>query len=123
MDTLFGIPAQQLMWFLLAVFGLGTLILGFSALRDRVAFRMAVRNIPRRRAQTVLVILGLMLATLLFSASFTTGDTLTNSVRTQALEHIGEVDVVVKAEAPDATDQQQFAASVSRANCFDEALA
>jgi putative ABC transport system permease protein len=42
-----------------------------------------------------------MLATLLFSAAFTTGDTLTESLRTQALENIGRVDVVVKAEQPE----------------------
>lgn len=38
------------MWVLRAVFGAGTLILGLSALRNRVAFKMAVRNIPAARA-------------------------------------------------------------------------
>ena len=79
MEELFGVPTQQLLWILLAVFGAGALILGLSALRNRVSFRMAARNLPRRRTQTILVVLGLMLATMLFSASFTTGDTLTNS--------------------------------------------
>ena len=41
-----------------------------------------------------------MLATVLFSAAFTTGDTLTNSLRIQALENLGRVDVVVMAERP-----------------------
>ena len=45
-----------------------------------------------------------MLATVLFSAAFTTGDTLTNSLRVQALENIGRVDVVVKAEQPESDD-------------------
>src|SRR5215203_1566449 len=101
MDKLFGIPTQQLTWVLLGVFAAGALILGVLAMRDRTSFRMAVRNVPRRRTQTALIVVGLMLATLLFSAAFTTGDTLTESLRMQALENIGRVDVVVKVEQPE----------------------
>src|SRR5215210_8022027 len=101
MDTLFGIPTGQLTLALLGVFAAGALILAFLAARDRTSFRMAVRNIPRRKTQTALIVVGLMLATLLFSAAFTTGDTLTTSLRAQALENIGRVDVVVKAEQPE----------------------
>src|SRR5919206_4533545 len=100
MDTLFGIPTNQLTLVLLGVFAAGALILASLALRDRTSFRMAVRNIPRRKAQSALIVTGLMLATVLFSAAFTTGDTLTTSLRTQALENIGRVDVVVKAKQP-----------------------
>ena len=100
MDELFGIPAQQLTRVLLGVFAAGALILAALAARDRTSLRMAVRNIPRRRAQSALIVVGLMLATALFSAAFTTGDTLTNSLRIQALENIGRVDVVVMAERP-----------------------
>ncbi|MGH3088720.1 MAG: ABC transporter permease [Rubrobacteraceae bacterium] len=121
MDTLFGMETIQLMWILLAVFGVGAAILALSALRNRVAFKMAVRNIPRRRSQTVLIVLGLMLATLLFSASFTTGDTLTSSLRTEALTQIGEVDVVLKAETPD--NPNQFTGpALTRDDYFDEEI-
>ena len=124
MEELFGVPTQQLMWVLLAVFGVAALILGFSALRNRVSFRMAARNLPRRRAQTILVVLGLMLATMLFSASFTTGDTLTNSLRVQALENLGQVDVQVQAEGSGASGQQQFGPTSSeRASYFDAKVA
>src|SRR5215212_6792015 len=101
MTELFGIPTGQLTLVLLAIFTVGALILAFLALGDRVAFKMAARNVPRRKAQTALIVMGLMLATLLFSAAFTTGDTLTNSLRIQALENIGRVDVVAKAEQPE----------------------
>src|SRR5919112_430576 len=101
MDKLFGIPTQQLTLVLLGVFAAGALILAVLAVRDQTSFRIAVRNIPRRRAQTALIVVGLMLATVLFSAAFTTGDTLTESLRTQALESIGRVDVLVKAEQPE----------------------
>src|SRR5918912_1814604 len=100
MDELFGVPTNQLTLVLLGVFAAEALILASLAARDRISFRMAVRNIPRRRAQSVLIVTGLMLATVLFSAAFTTGDTLTTSLRTQALENIGRVDVVVKAKEP-----------------------
>ena len=123
MDTLFGVPTVQLMWILLAVFGAGALILIVLALRNRVAFKMAARNIPRRKTQSVLIVAGLMLATLLFSASFTTGDTLTNSIRTQALEQIGQADVVVKKDAPDSDGQFAGSSSNTRATYFDEGIA
>src|SRR5829696_3456146 len=112
------------MWILIAVFGAGALILGLAALRNRVSFRMAARNLPRRRTQTILVVLGLMLATMLFSASFTTGDTLTNSLRVQSLENLGQVDVQVQAEGSNASGQQQFGQTTSeRAGYFDANLA
>ncbi len=124
MEELFGVPTQQLMWILLAVFGAAALILGLSALRNRVSFRMAARNLPRRRTQTILVVLGLMLATMLFSASFTTGDTLTNSLRVEALENLGQVDVQVQAKGSDASGQQQFGQTSSeRAGYFDKKVA
>jgi uncharacterized protein HemY len=70
MNEIFGMSTNQLMVFLLIVFGVGVVVIGAVALRNRVILKMAVRNIPRRRAQTALIVLGLMLATLLFSASF-----------------------------------------------------
>ncbi|MDQ3506624.1 MAG: FtsX-like permease family protein [Actinomycetota bacterium] len=121
MDTLFGVETTQLMWTLLAVFGFGAAVLLLSALRNRVAFKMAVRNIPRRPSQTALIVLGLMLATLLFSASFTTGDTLTSSLRAESLQQIGEVDVVLSAETP--SNPNQFTGpAVSRDDYFDDGV-
>ncbi|MBI4338083.1 MAG: FtsX-like permease family protein [Chloroflexi bacterium] len=98
MEKLFGLPINQLMVSLIVVFAGAAAVMGVVALRNRVILKLAVRNIPRRRAQTVLIVLGLMLATVLFSASFATGDTLTHSIRVQAVERLGEVDVVVRAE-------------------------
>jgi putative ABC transport system permease protein len=130
MDSLFGVPTQRLTLILLGVFVAGALVLAFLAARDRTALRMAVRNIPRRRAQTFLIVAGLMLATALFSAAFTTGDTLTNSLRARALEGVGRVDVVVKAKEPDAGGGAAFgpgagasAAPEARERYFDAKLA
>jgi putative ABC transport system permease protein len=124
MEELFGVPTERLMWILLAIFGAATLILGLSALRNRVSFRMAARNLPRRRTQTVLVVLGLMLATMLFSASFTTGDTLTNSLRVESLKNLGQVDVEVQAEGSGSSGSQSFGPTTSeRARYFDAGVA
>jgi putative ABC transport system permease protein len=129
MTKLLGIPTEQLTLVLSGVFAAGALILAFLAARDRTSFRMAVRNVPRRPTQTALILLGLMLATLLFSAAFTTGDTLTNSLRTQALENIGRVDVVVKAKQPESSGGVAFGpgageppAPEARERYFDESL-
>jgi putative ABC transport system permease protein len=108
MDELFGIPTNQLTLVLLGVFAAEALILASLAARDRISFRMAARNVPRRKAQSALIVTGLMLATVLFSAAFTTGETLTNSLRLQALENIGRVDVVVKAEQPESGSAVAF---------------
>jgi putative ABC transport system permease protein len=129
-SELFGIPTERLTWVLVAGFGAGALILIVLAVRDRTSLRMAVRNVPRRKTQTALIVTGLMLATLLFSAAFTTGDTLTESLRAQALENIGRVDVVVRAERPESGGGVAFgpgagAAVVpeAREKYFDESLA
>src|SRR5918997_4848304 len=108
MDELFGIPTNQLTLVLLGIFAAGAVILAVLAARDRTSLRMAVRNIPRRKAQSTLIVTGLMLATVLFSAAFTTGETLTNSLRAQALENIGRVDLVVKAEQPESGGEIPF---------------
>jgi putative ABC transport system permease protein len=127
MDKLFGIPLNQLLTILLTLFGLGTAVTAFFAWRNPVLFKTAVRNIPRRRSQTVLIILGLMLATLLFSAAFTTGDTLSHSIRRAAVAQFGLVDVQVNGKADEATGRlgyfdQDHAAEVRRL-LADEAVA
>src|SRR5215217_4602424 len=129
MTELLGVPTKQLTLVLSGVFAAGTLMLAFLAARNRISFRMAVRNVSHRPTQTTLILLGLMLATVLFSAAFTTGNTLTNSLRAQALENIGRVDVVVKAEKPETSGGVAFGpgaggppAPDARERYFDESL-
>ena len=95
METLFTIPIPTLTYSLSGIFLVAMLATAALALRRPVVFKMAVRNIPRRKAQTSLIVLGLMLATLLFSASFATGDTLAHSIRVLTLEYVGPVDEVI----------------------------
>lgn len=102
MSSFFGIPINTMMIALLVIFGLSAAVLTVIALRNRVMFKMAARNLPRRRSNTILTVLGLMLAAVIFSASLTTGDTLSHSVRTMALKDLGQVDEMVMREGADA---------------------
>ena len=95
METLFGIPMDGLATFLLVAVGLMLMVLFVLGWRNRVMMRLGLRNIPRRRAQTALIVFGLMLSTLIVSAAFGTGDTMTYSFRAWMLDELGEVDEVI----------------------------
>ena len=95
MEKLFGIPMNSIMVVLLVLLGICLLSVAFIALRRPVIFKLGVRNIPRRKAQTVLIIVGLMLATLIISAALGTGDTLNRSVTSAAVDTLGPLDEMV----------------------------
>ncbi len=78
---------------LLIMVGICLAGVAWIAIRARLMFYFGVRNIPRRRAQSVLIVLGLMLSTLIVSAAFTTGDTLDYSVTKVAYDALGPLDL------------------------------
>ncbi len=71
-------------------------ILGFFARRNPVLFKLGLRNIPRRRAQTVLIIVGLMLSTAIITSALALGDTVSSLIRNGALDSLGATDIVVE---------------------------
>jgi putative ABC transport system permease protein len=73
-------------------------LLGFGAW-NRVLLVMALRNIPRRRAQTALIVVGLMLASLIITASMTVGDTLSYSLQSIEMRQIAGLDEAVARSA------------------------
>ena len=92
MSPFFGIPALTVAgWMAGAVAVLLVALLFFAAV-NRVLLKMALRNIPRRRAQTVLILFGLMLATLIITASLSVGDTLSYSLQAIQLRQIHGID-------------------------------
>ena len=99
MDKLFGVPINNMMIGLLVALGIGAVIMVVASLRNPVLFKMGVRNITRRPAQTTLIVLGLMLTTLLFSSALSTGDTMNYSIKKSAMDMLGPVDEVVQARA------------------------
>ena len=93
MDSLFGLSMTTLMLILLGIFGVAMLSVLLIFFRARTMFKMGLRNIPRRGAQTSLVIIGLMLATLITTAAFTTGDTVNYSIERTGYELLQRTDL------------------------------
>ncbi len=67
----------------------------FLAARKPVLAKLGVRNIPRRPAQSILIVIGLTLSTIIIVSSLSTGDTLSYSVQRHAVEAYGKVDEVI----------------------------
>src|SRR5438552_7734419 len=95
MNALFGLSMTTIMVALLVLCGGCLGVVAWIALRARLMFYMGLRNIPRRRAQSVLIVIGLMLSTLIVSAAFTTGDTLSYSVTRTAYDVLGPLDMTL----------------------------
>ncbi len=95
MNTLFGIPMDTIMAWMLAAFLVVTGVVAVLALRNRLLLKLGLRNIPRRRAQTLLIIIGLMLSTTIITSALGTGDTMAYSLRTGLTGSIGRVDEIV----------------------------
>ena len=64
-------------------------------------FQIGVRNIPRRRAQTILIIIGLMLSTLIISTALSIGDTADYSITSQTYTSLQSIDEIVAARTDD----------------------
>ena len=69
----------------------------YVVLRNRVMFQIGVRNIPRRRAQTILIIIGLMLSTLIISTALSVGDTVNYSLSSTTYNQLKSIDILVAA--------------------------
>jgi putative ABC transport system permease protein len=96
MNKLFGIPMTNIMVALLIVLAFVLAITAYVAIRNPVIFRLGIRNVPRRKAQTALIVVGLMLSTLIMSAAFATGDTINYSIGDVVYKSLGRVDEVIQ---------------------------
>ena len=70
-------------------------------------FLMGIRNLPRRGLQTGLVVVGLMLATLITTAAFTTGDTVNYSIEKFGYDTFQRTDLSINFQG----DDSEFASS------------
>lgn len=98
MEELFGLPTIRLMWIVVAIAGVAAAVIAFIFFKRPILVRMGLRNIPRRRAQTVLVTMGLTLATIIVTIAFSTGDSLAVSVRNLALDSLERIDHFITTE-------------------------
>ena len=95
MEELFGLSMNVLMMVVLAIFLAAMAVLTVLALRNRIMLKLGLRPIPRRLGQTVLIIVGVMLSTVIISSAFGTGDTISFSIRSQVLEELKTIDEVI----------------------------
>ncbi len=95
MNTIFGIPADTLMYILLGLLALIFLGVGLTAWRYPLPFRLGVRNLPRRKSQTLLIIVGLALSTLIITSALGVGDTIDYSVKVEVYDNLGAIDLEI----------------------------
>ena len=98
MDALFGLSMNTIMIVLVVMLAVCLAFVAFVALTNRIVFMMGLRNIPRRTSQTVLIVIGLMLSTVIITAAFATGDTVDYSVTKQTYDLLGHADVLLDGE-------------------------
>ncbi|MBV9792120.1 MAG: FtsX-like permease family protein, partial [Chloroflexi bacterium] len=82
------------------------LVLLLLSLKNRIIFKISARDIPRRPAQTLLIVAGLTFSTVIITAALTTGDTLSFSGRSQATTSLGQIDYLI---SPPASSETQAA--------------
>ena len=97
MTRLFGIPMGPLEVVLVAALAAALTTVALLAFRNRVFFRLGVRNARRRPGRTALIIVGLMLGTAMIAAALATGDTMTRTVRSSTVTSLGHTDELVAA--------------------------
>ena len=95
MEELFGLSMTTLMYILLGVVLASMAVPGVLAARNRIMLKMVLRPIPRRPGQTALIIVGVMLSTVIMAAAFGTGDTLSFSVRNEAVNGLQQIDELI----------------------------
>ncbi|MEE9248818.1 MAG: FtsX-like permease family protein [Dehalococcoidia bacterium] len=96
MDELFGVPVPVLALALGIIFALFGLALVFIAVRNPILVRMAMRNVRRRPARGLLIIIGLMLATAIITSAFTTGDSITFSIKSNVTTSLHSLDEIIR---------------------------
>ncbi len=95
MDKIFGIPMNTIMLVLIVLLAICLLSVAWIAWRRPVIFKIGVRNIPRRKAQTILIVIGLMLSTMIIAAALGTGDTIDYSFTVDIYNNLGDIDELV----------------------------
>jgi putative ABC transport system permease protein len=117
-NELFGVPMALILRILLGMLALAAGTGGWVLLRHRVLVVIAVRNARRRMTQTVLIIVGLMLSTLIISVALVIGDTVQYSIADRGIAHLHSVDETVRpvqqagAEPPDARSPADLADAI-----------
>jgi len=108
MQKVFGLPATELAIGMTAVLVLIFLIISFGAARRFILVKMGTRNIPRRKGQSILIVIGLMLSSAIIATSLGIGDTVRHSVRSVALDFLGPTDEIIKGRGGQLFGEEYF---------------
>jgi putative ABC transport system permease protein len=93
MNQIFGVPSSTLLAVLLALTGLIITTVALIGWRYPLSFRLGLRNLPRRKTQTALVIGGLALSTMIITSALGIGDTIDYSTKSSVYEELGGIDI------------------------------
>ena len=96
MEKIFGIPANNLAIVMAILLIVIFVVVIFGDLRRFILFKMGTRNIPRRKGQSLLIVIGLMLSSIIIATSLGIGDTIRYSIRFVVVDSLGIVDEVIK---------------------------
>src|SRR5688500_945827 len=100
MEFIFGVSMDILMAITLGLSLLVVAVVAVLAWRRPILAQLSLRNIPRRRSQTILVVLGLMLGNPLTTAACGTGDTMAYSMRQALTAGLGGTDLQIRRVNP-----------------------
>jgi putative ABC transport system permease protein len=101
-ETILGLSTT---WAALGAAGalaLGLAIAGFVAARQPLLLRLALRNVPRRPLQSLLIATGLALSTVIVTTALNTGDTMSHTMRGLVSTSVGRADEVIVQPVRDA---------------------
>ena len=84
-SKLFGIPIDTLARRPRRRLGVALGVVAALALRNRVFFRLGVRNVAPAAGRSALIVVGLMLGTTIIAAALATGDTMSHTIRASAV--------------------------------------
>ena len=121
MQKLLGIPIGTLTVVLVVACAVTLGAVAVLALRNRVFLKLGLRNVPRRRARSALIVVGLMLGTAIIASALSTGDTVGTTIRSSVIESLGQTDEVVAAKGADA-DVPAVLGQATGVRYFDEGV-
>ncbi len=94
-EKVFGLPAGLLANSMIVILVAISIILLFGGLRRFILVKMGTRNIPRRKGQSTLIVMGLMLSSIIVAVSLGIGDTVRYSVRSVVFDSAGNIDETI----------------------------
>jgi putative ABC transport system permease protein len=112
MTEIFGLSMNTILIVMVALFAVCAASVAVIFISNRTMFRMGVRNARRRRAQSALVVTGLMLATIIITAAFGTGDAIDYSATKATYENLQRTDLSLhhfRPETGEASLNEQYA--------------